>query len=120
MSTDVITRFALLALAALWCAPASAIEYAVSQGFSVSGVAMQMKPDEGGPVCFVAVTIVNRSGRDQVIEIGLESDEGYSVTTYSGGPDRKPLKAGASETAEFKTLLRNLPKDLTISVRPHQ
>ena len=40
MSTDVITRFALLALAALWCAPASAIEYAVSQGCSVSGVAM--------------------------------------------------------------------------------
>ena len=120
MSTALRTRFALLLLAALWAAPAAAIEYAVSQGFSVSGVAMQMKPDEGGPVCFVAVTVVNSSGKDQVLEIGLEADEGYSVTTYSGGPDRKPLKAGASETAEFKTLLRRLPKDLTISVRPHQ
>ncbi len=114
------TAAGLLAAALAWCAPAAAIDYVVSQGFSVSGVAMQMKPDEGGPVCFVAVTIVNGSGKDQVLEIELESDEGYSVITYSGGPDRKPLKAGASETAEFKTLLRKLPKDLTISVRPHQ
>jgi len=119
MATRMMT-FGLMAFAAAWCVPAAAIEYMVSPGFSVSGVAMQMKPDEGVPVCFVAVTVVNGSGKDQVLEIELESDEGYSVITYSGGPDRKPLKAGASETAEFKTLLRKLPKDLTISVRPHQ
>jgi hypothetical protein len=120
MSTRMMTLGFTIAWTAAWCAPAAAIEYTLSQGFSVSGVAMQMKPDEGGPVCFVAVTIVNGTGKDQVLEIELESDEGYSATTFSGGPDRKPLKAGASETAEFKTLLRKLPKDLTISVRPYQ
>ncbi len=121
MSMSITALRAWLAVGLLAAAvPAAAIEYAVSPGFTVSGVAMQMKPDEGGPVCFVAVTIVNGSGKDQVVEIELDSDDGYSVITYSGGPDRKPLKAGASETAEFKTLLRHLPKDLTISVRPHQ
>jgi hypothetical protein len=108
----------LLGSAATLGGPAAAIEYEVSQGYSVTGLAMQMKPDEGGPVCFVAVTIHNGSGKDQVLEISLESDDGYSVTTFTGGPDRKTLKTGASETAEFKTLLRQLPKDLTISVRP--
>jgi hypothetical protein len=108
----------LFGLATGWCFPAAAIEYVVSQDFSVSGVAMQMKADDGGPVCFVAVTVLNTSGKDQVLEIALESDDGYSATTFTGGPGRKPLKAGATETAEFKTLLRRLPKDLTITVRP--
>ena len=98
--------------------PSQAIEYAVAQGFEVSAVSVEMKPDEGGPLCFVSVTVNNRSGKDQVLAITLDSDDGFSVTTYSGGPNKKPLKAGAAETAQFKTLLKTLPKDLAISVQP--
>ena len=99
-------------------ASAAAIEYSVSQGFSVIGISMQMKPDEGNTVCFVAVTVLNGSGKDEVLEIALDSDDGYSATTFTGGPDRKPLKAGANETAEFKTVLGRLPKSLSVSVTP--
>lgn len=108
----------LLALVVVQTPPASAIEYALSPGVSVSGIAMHMKPDESGPLCFISVTVVNETGEDRVLEIGLESDDGYSVVTYTGGPNRKPLKTGGTETAEFKTLMRRLPKDLSIFVKP--
>lgn len=111
------TAFSALLLAAASGTPAAAIEYNVAAGYAISGVALEMKPDGETVLCFVTVSVKNASGKDQVMEIALDTDEGYSVITYSGGPARKPTKAGAIEKAEFKTILTRLPKDIAITVK---
>jgi hypothetical protein len=110
----------LLALIAIIGAarPSAAIEYQLSSGLQLTGVNLEMKADGDVQLCFITVSVKNSTGKDQVFEIAVDSDDGYSVITYSGGPDRKATKAGAIETSEFKTILRRLPKDLAISIKP--
>ncbi|MBI4182684.1 MAG: hypothetical protein HY521_01655 [Proteobacteria bacterium] len=107
-----------LPVLALWLAatPAPAMEYSAPPGIVISAISMELK--DPGPVCVLKITLRNGTDKDQALEVVVETDEGYAVTTYTGGPRKTPLKANASETIELPTVLRRLPKDLTVAVAP--
>lgn len=97
---------------------AGELTYSLASGISLQSVAMEMKQDGDQDLCFISVAIANVSGSDGIYEIEIAVNEGFIVTTYTGGPNKKPLKEGKQATAQFKTLLTELPTSLEISVRP--